>query len=208
MSRPLVAVIDDHESVRRSLTRLLSSAGYTVVTYESAVAYLEAPAPAAPSCLVLDVRMPGLTGTDLQAKLAEDGRREPVIFITAHGDVPMCAAAMKAGAVDFLQKPFTSDALLAAVSRALAVASEQAAANQTARSASERLAKLTGKEMEVFRLLISGLLNKQVGAVLGTAEKTIKNHRAHITAKLGMHSIAAMAQLAREAGVTPALPPA
>ena len=207
MTRPVVCIVDDHESVRRSLARVLSAAGFAVEAFDSADAYLNRRPAAAPSCLVLDVKMPGLNGLELQARLAAEGRKDPIVFITAHGDVPMCAAALKAGAVDFLQKPFTSDSLLEAVQSALARASRQTESDTAGRSARERLARLTARELEVFRLLLAGLLNKQVGARLGAAEKTIKNHRARITAKLGVTSIAGMIQLAREAGVSPALPP-
>lgn len=208
MTLPVVCIIDDHESVRRSLARVLSAAGFAVEAFDSAAAFIDRPPSAdAPSCLVLDVKMPGLSGLELQARLAAEGRKDPIVFITAHGDVPMCATALKAGAVDFLPKPFTSDALLEAVQSALARAARQSESDTAGRSARERLAKLTARELEVFRLLIAGLLNKQVGAVLGAAEKTIKNHRAHITAKLGVTSVAGMIQLAREAGISPALPP-
>ncbi len=207
MTRPLVSVIDDHDSVRRSLARVLTAAGLEVETFASAGAFLAQPVRGVPGCLVLDVKMPGLSGTQLQERLLAAGRNDQIVFITAHGDVPMCAAAMKAGAVDFLSKPFSSEALLEAVRRALARAAEIARAEGAARNARERLAKLTGRELEVFRLLIAGLLNKQVGDVLGAAEKTIKNHRGQITAKLGISSVAGMLQLAKEAGVSPAVPP-
>jgi len=207
MSLPVVSIIDDHESVRRSLARVLSAAGCAVETFDSAAAFLARPAPEPPGCLVLDVKMPAMSGMQLQERLAAAGRRDQIVFITAHGDVPMCAAAMKAGAVDFLPKPFSSSALLEAVKRALQRAAERAESDTAGRNARTRLAKLTEREREVFRFLIAGLLNKQVGAVLGAAEKTIKNHRGRITAKLGVSSIAGMLELARQAGISPAAPP-
>jgi FixJ family two-component response regulator len=213
MSEPLphVMVIDDDASVRRSLLRLLETEGYKVATFSSASSYLESPAPSSAACLVLDVQMPGMSGVELQQALAERGLGEQIVFVTGHGDVPMCARAMKDGAVDFLPKPFTEDALLDAVARAIRRADEWQAAKvnrdqaEVVRTqASASLAKLTPRELEVFRWVIAGLLNKQIGAELGTAEKTVKIQRGNITAKLGIAAVADLVRLAQQAGIEPA----
>ncbi|MEK7949197.1 response regulator transcription factor [Luteolibacter soli] len=213
MSFPLphVMVIDDDASVRRSVLRLLETEGYAVATFSSAASYLESPAPSSAACVVLDVQMPGMSGVELQQALAERGLGEQIIFVTGHGDVPMCAEAMKNGAVDFLQKPFTEDALLKAVARAIQRATDWQATkvnrerNEVVRKqALASLAKLTPREMEVFRWVISGLLNKQIGAELGTSEKTIKIQRGSITTKLGITAVADMVRLAQQAGIEPA----
>ena len=210
-SLPQVMVIDDDASVRRSVIRLLETVGYAVASFSSASSYLESPAPVSVACLVLDVQMPGMSGVELQRALAERGLGEQIIFVTGHGDVPMCAEAMKNGAVDFLQKPFTEDALLDAVARAIRRASEwqEAKANRDRSDAGRKqalasLGKLTPRELEVFRWVISGLLNKQIGAELGTAEKTIKIQRGSITSKLGIAAVADMVRLAQQAGIEPA----
>ncbi len=203
---PLVLVIDDDVSVRRSLARLLTNEGYAVETFASADDYLDRTAPAGAACVVLDIRMPGLNGLELQKALAARGREDQIVFITGHGDVPMCAQAMKAGAVDFLPKPFCSEALLSAITRAMDRARVRQHKHAARDHAKALLARLSPRELEVFRCLIAGLLNKQAGAALGTVEKTIKVHRGRITAKLGMVSIADMVRLAQQAGVAPAVP--
>jgi FixJ family two-component response regulator len=204
-------VIDDDASVRRSLLRLLETEGYAVATFPSAFSYLESPAPSSATCLVLDVRMPGMNGVELQQVLAGRSLGEQIVFVTGHGDVPTCAQAMKDGAVDFLPKPFTEDALLDAVARAIRRAREWHAAKANRdhaeiarKQASASLAKLTPRELEVFRWVIAGLLNKQIGAELGTAEKTVKIQRGSITAKLGIAAVADMVRLAQQAGIEPA----
>jgi FixJ family two-component response regulator len=204
-------VIDDDASVRRSVLRLLESEGYAVATFSSASSYLESPAPSSAACLVLDVQMPGMSGVELQEALAERGLGEQIIFVTGHGDVPMCAQVMKNGAVDFLPKPFTEDALLDAVACAIQRARQwqEAKVNRDRTEAARdramaSLAKLTPRELEVFRWVIAGLLNKQIGAELGTAEKTVKIQRGSITAKLGISAVADMVRLAQEAGIEPA----
>lgn len=201
---PLVFIVDDDASVRRSLARLLRHEGYEVETFTSADAYLEHPVPAVPACVVLDVRMPGRNGLELQQALTAREREDQIIFITGHGDVPMCAQAMKAGAVDFLPKPFSDDALLEAVDRALTRAKVRQEKHTVREQARVRLAQLTPRELEVFRHVIAGLLNKQIGAALGTAEHTVKLQRGQITAKLGITAVADMVRLAQQAGVPPA----
>jgi FixJ family two-component response regulator len=210
MTPSLITVIDDDASVRRSLSRLFASEGYGVETFASADAWLKSAAPAQAVCLVLDVQMPGLNGMELQEELAQRKREDQIVFITGHGDVPMCAKAMKAGAVDFLAKPFRREELLQAVARA-AERLRANSAEHAARAKDEalrgqaraKIAKLTPRELEVFRWIIAGLLNKQIAAELGTAEQTVKIQRGHITAKLGVVAVADMVRLAQQAGVEP-----
>jgi FixJ family two-component response regulator len=199
-----VFVVDDDTSVRRSLARLLAADGFLVDTFASAADFLAATTGEEPACLVLDVRMPGLNGLELQQALADRGRADQIVFITGHGSVPMCAQAMKAGAVDFLPKPFTEQALLDAVTRAVARARTHAESHAAQARARARLARLTPRELEVFRHLIAGKLNKQIGADLGTSEKTVKIQRGSLTAKLGIAAVADLVRLAQQAGIGPA----
>lgn len=197
VSTPKVIVIDDDASVRRSLARLLKTEEHHVECFASAEAYLmEVEFPGEAACLVLDINMPGLNGLDFQEVQMERGRGDQIIFITGHGDVPMCARAMKAGAVDFQPKPFSDGELLDAVDRALHRA-------RVHNEAKLRLSTLTVREMEVFRRLIAGKLNKQIAADLGTAEKTVKLQRGSLTAKLGVAAVADLVRLAQQAGVSP-----
>jgi len=194
--------VDDDESIRRSLSRLFRSTGLPAETFPSANSYLERPPHEGPSCVVLDVRMPGLDGLELQQALIR--REAQIIFITGHGDVPMCAEAMKAGAIDFLTKPVDDEELLGAVARALARSVEvrEAAGQRTAARA--LLDKLTPREFEVFQCVITGLLNKQIADELGAAEKTIKIHRGRVMEKLGVTSVPELLRIALAAGVAPA----
>jgi len=203
---PLVFVVDDDASVCRSLANLLESGDYAVETFGSASGFLARAAYPGPSCLVLDVRLPGLDGLGLQRHLAERGRGEQIVFITGHGDIPMGIQAMKRGAVDFLPKPFGDDQLLDAVERALARSAEAVRARGELEAIRTRLATLTPREFEVFRLVIAGLLNKQIGAELGAALRTIKIHRSRLLRKLGVVSVAELTRLAQKAGVEPAPP--
>jgi FixJ family two-component response regulator len=200
----LVFVVDDDPSVRRSLANLLESGDYAVETFASAAEFLRRAEHLGASCLVLDVRLPGLDGLGLQRHLAERGRSEQIVFITGHGDIPMGVQAMKCGAVDFLPKPFGDDQLLEAVARALARSAETLRARGEREAIRARLATLTPREFEVFRLVIGGLLNKQIGAELGVALRTIKTHRSRVFRKLGVVSVAELTRLAQKAGVEPA----
>jgi FixJ family two-component response regulator len=203
MSTPLVCIVDDEASVRRSLVRLFRSAGLNSEAFASARAYLDRGAYDGPSCLVLDVRMPELTGLDLQRALIETGRDEQVIFITANGDIPMCARAMKAGAADFLPKPFDDAELLAAVQGAL-FRSEQHRLNQAAQAdARARIARLTPREFQVFQGVIAGKLNKQIAGELGTALRTVKVQRGRVMEKMRVTSVAELVQLSQKAGTSP-----
>jgi FixJ family two-component response regulator len=198
----LVCVVDDDEMIRRSLSRLFRTVGVPVETFASAEDYLQRDEHEGPSCLVLDVQMPGLDGLRLQKRLAD--REEQIVFVSGHADVPKCAQAMKAGAVDFLTKPVEEEALLETVHRALtrSVGSRRAAGDRKA--ARERLKELTARELEVMRYVIAGLLNKQTADALGAAEKTIKIHRGRVMEKMGVNSVADLVRLAQAAGVAPA----
>lgn len=195
----LVCVIDDEDAVRQSLCRLLRSARFPVRAFASAADYLAQERHPGPCCLILDVRMPGLDGFGLQETLT--GRAAQIVFLTGHGDVPMCARAMKAGAVDFLTKPVDDEILLEAVSRALARSSGilgDIVARATARA---KLARLTPRETAVMHRVIAGMLNKQIAAELGSAEKTIKVHRGRMMRKTGVASVPDLFRLALAAGV-------
>ena len=205
-SGSLVFLVDDDPSVRRGLTRLLLSAGHSVEVFASAAEFLARAQHVGPSCLILDIRMPGLNGLDLQEALTRQARDEQIVFITGHADVPMSVHAMKAGAVDFLPKPFDNEALLQAVEHALARSAERTQQRIERKALRSKLDELTPREFEVLQFVIAGLLNKQIGAQLGVAEKTIKVHRGHMTEKLGVKSVAELVRLAEKAGVSCARP--
>ncbi len=197
----LVCVVDDDDSVRKSLARLFKSADLSAETFPSARSYLDRASHQGPSCLVLDVCMPGVDGLELQQALAD--RREQIVFLTGHGDVPMCADAMKAGAVDFLTKPVDDEKLLSAVSRALASSAELRKAASERAQARARLNLLTPREFEVMQRVIAGALNKQIADSLGTAEKTVKIHRGRVMEKMSVTSVAELVRVAQAAGVSP-----
>jgi FixJ family two-component response regulator len=198
--KSIVFVIDDDEAVRKSLKRLLTSADYTSEVFKSATEFLARPACSGPSCVIVDVRMPGLTGLQFQEALIKRNREEQLIFVTGHGDIPMCARAMKAGAVDFLPKPIKSRELLQCVERALARSVKQRQAAAEKAEARRLLDLLTPREFEVMQLVSAGMLNKQVGGELGTAEKTVKVHRGRVMQKLGVTSVAELVRLVQKAG--------
>ena len=200
----MVFVIDDDPAVRRSLKRLLTSADYESEVFPSATEFLARPAHPGPSCLVVDVQIPGLTGFDLQEALLQRRREEQLIFITGHGDIPMCARAMKAGAVDFLPKPFRPNELLGCVRRALQRSQEQRRRAIEKKETRALLDSLTPRQFEVMQLLTTGMLNKQIGGDLGMAEKTVKVHRGLIMKKLGITSVAELVRLVEKAEVPPA----
>jgi FixJ family two-component response regulator len=194
----LVYVIDDDASFRKAVSRLLRTAGLEVEALASAGEFLERPLADRPSCLVLDVRMPGPSGMDLQAALQEAGRHIPIVFMTGHGDVSTSVRAMKKGAVDFLEKPFRAPELLACVERGLA-RSRQGRAEGAERAAVERrFATLTSRERDVLRLVVTGLLNKQIASELGIAEKTVKIHRGHVTQKMEASSVAELVRMVQK----------
>ena len=198
---PLVFVVDDDPSVRKSLTRLLASAGYAVEAFASAREFLVRERHAGPCCLVLDVRMPGLTGLDLQDALAAAGRRMSIVFVTGHADVPMSVKALKGGAVDLLTKPVDAKDLLKAIQRAVAKDVQDLADETRIAEIQERIKMLTAREIEVFALVVTGMLNKQVAFELGISEKTVKVHRARVMEKMRAGSVAELVRLADRAGV-------
>jgi FixJ family two-component response regulator len=197
----VVFVVDDDASVRKSLARLVSDAGYTVETFASAREFLARPPSAGPSCVVLDVRMPGLTGLDLQHTLASAAHEIPIIFITGHGDISMSVKAMKAGAVDFLTKPFAGKDLLEAIQRAVTKDRQDIRAEARTDEIRERVHLLTPRESQVFALVVTGMLNKQIAAELGVGEKTVKVHRARVMEKMRAGSVAELVRLADAAGI-------
>ena len=206
-STAIVFVIDDDASVRKSLKRLLDAARYKVELFASASEFLARSAHDGPSCVVVDVRMPELNGIDFQKALIEGGREEQLVFITGHGDIPMCAKAMKAGAVDFLPKPFKPKQLLESVERALTRSAEHRRRASAKTHARDLIERLTPREHEVMQLVATGMLNKQVGGELGMAEKTVKTHRAHLMQKLGITSVAELMVVLQKAEVPPVAKP-
>jgi len=194
-SDPIVFVVDDDASVRDAVQRLIASVGLRVQTFGSTREFLTSKRPEAPACLVLDVRLPDSSGLELQDDLAQANVHIPIIFITGHADVPMTVRAMKAGAVEFLTKPFRGQELLDAIQQA--IAKDRAAWNERAQMSElrGRYESLTPREKEVLKLVTSGLLNKQIGAELGTSELTIKTHRGHVMEKMGAESLADLVKM-------------
>jgi FixJ family two-component response regulator len=191
-----VYVVDDEETVRRALARLIRSAGMTAQTFPTAEAFLAESHTVPASCLVLDVRLPGLNGLELQEALNRKGYPISIVFITGHGDVPTSVRAMKAGAVDFLQKPFAGHELLDAIRRAVNRTRDAVSRQAEYAEIRRRYGTLTPREREVFSLVVSGLLNKQVAGELGAAEKTIKIHRGRVMAKMQAPSLADLVRMA------------
>jgi FixJ family two-component response regulator len=196
-----VFVVDDDASVRKSLGRVITSAGYAMELFASAQEFLACPPPTGPCCLVLDVRMPGITGLDLQKTLAEAVHRVPVVFVTGHGDISMSVTALKGGAVDFLTKPFDRKALLDAIARALAKDTRDLATEARIGDIQERAKLLTPRESQVFALVVTGMLNKQIASELGVGEKTVKAHRARVMEKMRAGSVAELVRLADGVGI-------
>jgi FixJ family two-component response regulator len=192
----IVFIVEDDPAVRISTVRLLQSADLTVETFDSAEAFLRSPRREAPACLVLDVWLPGLSGLDLQRALTETDREIPIIFITGHGDIPMSVHAMKAGAVEFLTKPYRAQDLLDAIGEALA--RDRAARQQRVDSAAlrEQYTRLTPRERDVMARVVTGLLNKQIAAEFGVSEQTIKVHRYRVMHKMQAASLAALVRMA------------
>jgi len=203
LSLPIIHVVDDDPSFRAAVTRLLRAAKYEVRGYASATEFLDSDAGAGPGCILLDLRMPGASGLDLQESLARMDERLPIIFLTGHGDIPASVRAMKAGAVDFLTKPVRREALIRAVQNAFDVDAKGRAARAVSRELQNRYANLTPREREVLAHVVGGKLNKQIAFDLGTAERTIKAHRASIMEKLGVQSVAELVRLAQELGIQP-----
>ena len=200
-SHPQVYVIDDDESMRRSIKRLLKAHGFEAETFPSADEFLCLPRAARPSCLILDLSLPGMSGIDLQKEMERRKLDLPIVFITGHGDIPMSVEAMKGGAVDFLPKPFSSKALLEAVELAMARARGGEKKRLERTKVDKRVGNLTPRELEVMKLVIKGMLNKQIASELGTSIKTIKVHRSRVMRKMEAESVADLVRLAEKAGI-------
>ena len=202
-NRPTVFIIDDSDDVRRSLARLMRSAGLNAETFGCAEAFLQRDPCAGAGCVILDIRMPGMNGPDMHEQLAHSGSDLPVVYLTGHGDVPTSVKAMKDGAVDFLQKPVDDRVLLATISQALA---RHAALRESARErvqSEARLGRLSVREREVLECVIAGRLNKQIAYDLGISEKTVKAHRGRVMEKIEVRSVAELVRLCEAAGIRP-----
>jgi FixJ family two-component response regulator len=196
-----VFIVDDDPLVLGAVETLIKSVGFEVNTFSSAQAYLESDLPDEPGCLVLDIRMPGLSGLDLQDEMAARGLTLPVIFVTGHGTVPLSVRAMKAGAVDFLQKPFEDQDLLDAVQRAIEEDGQARVERRETGEIKRRVESLTQREAQVLLGVAEGKLNKQIAHDLGLSENTVKTHRAHIMQKMQAESLADLIRLTEKAGI-------
>jgi FixJ family two-component response regulator len=203
-SRFRIGLVDDDAAMRRALCRLLAVEGYQVTSWASAEELLADPGEKKPDCLILDVRMPGMDGIQLQDRLNSTAPDIPVIFLTGKGDIPMTVRAIKGGAVNFLTKPVVDKELFAAIHAALEIRSERMKAEHSLETARKLHGTLTPREREVLTHVITGKLNKQIAAELGTSEQTIKVHRMRITEKLGEPSVAGLVRLADSLGISPA----
>ena len=199
-----VYVVDDDASMRKSLRRLIRSAGYHVEAFASAKEFLTGENADGPCCLVLDINLPDLSGLDLQQELAKREVSPPVIFITGYGDIPMSVKAMKDGAVDFLPKPFESKDLLCAIDNAMGKDAARRSEHREVQRIRQLLDTLTARECEVMRWIITGMMNKQIAHELGTAEKTVKVHRSRVMEKMQADSVAQLVRMAEKAGIPPA----
>jgi FixJ family two-component response regulator len=199
--KPTIFVVDDDPSVRDSLELLLRSVELDVRTYASAEQFLKEASPGATGCLILDIRMPGMTGLDLQDRCTEAGFFLPIIFITGHGTIPMSVRAMRAGATDFLEKPFEEDDLLNAINRAIERDREATRERNELEEIRERANALTPREYEVFGLIVAGMANKQAAYRLGTTERTIKAHRGRVMEKMRAGSLADLVRYGGKLGI-------
>jgi FixJ family two-component response regulator len=202
IGEPTVFVVDDDSSVLRAISRLLSFE-FTVQAYDSPAPFLAAVHPDAHGCVLLDLALPGVSGLELQAQLIDAGCLQPVVFLSGHGSVRTSVQAMRAGAIDFIEKPWDNETLLGTVRRALDRDREVRSRRDATDSISRRIASLTPRESEVFRHVIAGRLNKQIAARLGTAEKTIKVHRARVMHKMSVRSVAELTRVAEFMGIRP-----
>jgi FixJ family two-component response regulator len=198
---PIVFVVDDDPSVRRSIKRLIGSVGLQVELFGSAQEFLLSKRPDAPSCLVLDIRLPGISGLDFQHELAEANIHIPIIFITAHGDIPMTVRAMKAGAVEFLTKPFREQDLLDAIQPALERDRARRQGDAEIAVLRERFESLTPREREVLPWVVSGLLSKQIADAIGTSEASVKVHRSQLMRKMAANSVPDLVRMAEKMGI-------
>ena len=198
---PVIAIVDDDPSVRRGLQRLIRSAGWKAETFASAQEFLARPRAALPSCLILDLQMPGLSGLDLQKRITEVELGVPIVFLTGHGDIPASVQAMKAGAVEFLTKPVDEQELLHAIQQAVERDRRTRLQRVAMSGLRERYKSLTAREREVMQCVISGMLNKQIAAELNITEDTVKFHRGHIMRKMRADSLADLVRMAGDLGI-------
>ena len=201
---PTVHIVDDDAPFRTAIRRVLEASGYRVALFDSAEQLLAELAAGEPGCILLDVRMPGLSGPQLQERLAALGNRLPIVFLTGHGDIPMSVQAIKAGAEDFLTKPVAREKLVASVERALARDAQQRAHDGELEALRVRVSRLTPRESEVFALVVRGKLNKQIAGELGTAERTVKAHRQKVMEKCEARSLAELVRMAERLGMAAA----
>jgi FixJ family two-component response regulator len=203
---PVVLVVDDDEAMREALRSLLESVDLRVEMFRSAAAFLQADLPTTPCCIVLDVRLPGQSGLELQAELMREDIRIPIIFITGHGDVPMSVKALKAGAIDFLVKPFRDQDLLDAISAAIELDRKRRGEDAMRFDVRARYDALTGREQQILKCVTDGLLNKQVAHELGVSEITVKIHRGNVMRKMGAKSLPDLVRMAEALSLSPARP--
>jgi FixJ family two-component response regulator len=204
MDEAIVYVVDDDAAIRETLSSLLRSVGLRMAGFASTAEFLAAVKPDAPGCLVLDVRLPGTGGLEFQRQLNADGVRIPIIFITGHGDIPMSVRAMKAGALEFLTKPFRDQDLLDAIQTAIACDVERRSEHQTQTALRQRYDTLSTRERQVFAILVTGQLNKQIGAAIGATESTVKAHRMQIMRKMQAGSLAELIRMADQLNIVSA----
>jgi FixJ family two-component response regulator len=201
VEEPIVLVVDDDRAMREALKSLLESVGLQVALFDSAQGLMQSKLPDAPSCIILDIRLPRVSGLDFQAELAKAGIHVPIIFITGYGDIPMSVKAMKAGAVDFLTKPFRDQDLLDAVSTAVERDRRRREEQRTNRNIQRRFDSLTPREREVMTFVSAGLMNKQIAGKLGVSEITVKIHRGHLMRKMEAKSLADLVRMAERLGI-------